>query len=170
MLSLIYFRIAISIEDVSRQIAEENLKAIALLEGWLKHLGKTLALEFPQKTLSPENTLLAPCTLPTPYSLETSQLIQPPSDRLVWVKVIKGKTDWLGFADLLLDENSPCFPLVKGMWLTAQSPTEIKIIPTFQYLNSDRLSDSLTLFHQYFCHALNFYLREVQLNKYPIKV
>ena len=158
----------LSIEDVSRQIAKGNLKAIALLEDWLKHLGATLALESPQKILSPENTLLAPCTLPTPYSLETNQLIQPPSDRVVWVKVIQGKTDWQGFTDLLLDRNSPCFPLVKGMWLTAQSPTKIQIIPT-QYLNSDwqsqcaerdRLTDNLTLFHQYFCYALNRYIQE----------
>ena len=150
----------LSIEDVSCQIARGNPRAISLLEGWLQHLGGTLALECSQKTLSPENTSLDPCTLPTPYSLETNQLIQPPPNQIIWVKVIQGKTVWQGFSDLLLDRDSPGFPLVKGMWLTATSPTEIKIIPTFQYRNSEYLIASLAIFHKYFCQALNCYAQE----------
>ena len=153
----------LSIDDLDLQFATRDLKAITFLvnlENWLKHLSETLTLEASQKTLSPENTLLAPCTLLTPYSLETHQLIQPPPNQIVWVKVIQGKTDWQGFNDLLLDVDSPWFPLVKGMWLTAQSPTEIQIIPTFQYLDRNCLTASLAIFHQYFCYALNYYLKQ----------
>ncbi|MGB5636526.1 MAG: hypothetical protein WBM86_27615, partial [Waterburya sp.] len=153
----------LDLDDIDIQFATKNLRAITFLvslEDWLKKLGKTLALESLQKTLSPENTTLAPCTLPTPYSLETNQLIQPPPNQIVWVKVIQGQTSWQGFSDLLLDGDSPWFPLVKGMWLTTQSPTEIKIIPTFQYLDRDLLTASLAIFHEYFCYALNLYLKE----------
>lgn len=153
----------LSIHDLDLQFASKSLKAITFLvnlENWLQHLSVTLTLESSEKTPSPENTLLAPCTLPTPYSLETNQLIHPPPNQIVWVKVIQGKTNWQGFNNLQLDKDSPWFPLVKGMWLTAQSPTEIQIIPTFQYLDCDRLTASLAIFHQYFCCALNLYLKE----------
>lgn len=153
----------LSLDDIDLQFATKNLRAITFLvslEDWLTKLGKTLALESLPKNLNPDNTTLAPCTLPTPYSLETNQLIHPPPNQIVWVKVTQGQTSWQGFPNLLLEVDSPWFPLVKGMWLTTQSPTEIKIIPTFQYLDRTRLTASLAIFHEYFCYALNLYLKE----------
>ena len=153
----------LSIDELDLHFATRNLRAITFLvnlENWLKHLSKILTLESSLKTSNSENTSLAPCTLPTPYSLETNQLILPPPNQIVWVKVSRGKIAWQGFDELLLNEDSPWFPLVKGMWLTAQSPSEIKIIPTFQYLNSDCLTAGSATFHRYFCHALNYYLQQ----------
>ena len=156
----------LSVEEVGRQIAQGNQSAIARLESWLQHLGETLALESLQQTLSPENTLLSPCSLTIPYSLETNQSIQPPPEQIVWVKVSQGRTSWQGFSDLLLDKNSPGFPLVKGMWLTATSPTEINVIPTFEGGNSEQLPASLAIFHRYFGYALNFYAQERKQAEY----
>ncbi|VEP18570.1 NHLP bacteriocin export ABC transporter permease/ATPase subunit [Hyella patelloides LEGE 07179] len=153
----------LSIDDLGVQFATRDLRAITFLvrlEDWFKQIGDTLTRESSQKTLSPENTVLAPCTLPTPYSLETNQLIQPPTNQIIWVKVIQGKISWQGFSHLILEQDSPWFPLVPGMWLTAETSTEITIIPTFQYLNSDRLTASLEIFHRYVCYALNCYLQE----------
>nr|MDJ0799213.1 ABC transporter transmembrane domain-containing protein [Calothrix sp. MO_167.B12] len=150
----------LSLEDIGEQIARGEHQAIALLEGWLRHLGETITFESSVKTLIPESTTLSPCFLPTPYSLEANQLIQPPPKQIIWVKVTQGETSWRGFADLLLDQHSPWFPLVKGMWLTATSPTEINVIPTFEYDNREQLSTSLGIFHSYFCYALDFYTQE----------
>ncbi len=150
----------LSIEDFGVEIARGNPQKIALLEDWLRHLGETLAFESSQKTLSPENNSLSPCSLATPHSLEINQLIQPPPNQIIWVKVSQGRASWGGFSDLLLDKDSPWFPLVKGMWLTAQSPTEINVIPTFECDNSKQLTASLAIFHRYFCYALNFYAQE----------
>ncbi len=150
----------LSMEDFGAEIARGNPGSMALLEGWLQHLGATLALESLQKPLTPENTQLSPCSLATPYSLETNQLIQPPPNQIIWVKVTQGRTSWGGFADLLLDRDSPWFPLVKGTWLTAQSPTEINVIPTLACPNREQLTASLEIFHSYFCYALDFYAQE----------
>ena len=150
----------LSIEDFSGQITAGEQKEIALLEGWLRRLSAILAKESSQEILNPENTFLSPCFVPTPYSLETNQLIQPPPKQIIWVKLTQGRTSWNGFSDLHLDLDSPWFPLVKGTWLTATSPTEIQIIPTFEYSNREQLPDSLEIFHRYFCYALDFYLQE----------
>ena len=151
-----------SINELDIQFETKDLRAITFLvslEDWLRNLSKTLILKSPQKTLSSETTGIAPCTRPIPYSLEKDQLVSPPPNQIVWVKVKQGKISWQGFPDLLLNEDAPWFPLVTGMWLQAESPTEIEIIPTFQYLNGNRLVASLTLFHQYFCYALDRYLQ-----------
>ncbi|MGK7949209.1 MAG: NHLP bacteriocin export ABC transporter permease/ATPase subunit [Xenococcaceae cyanobacterium] len=150
----------LSIKDFCVEIAKGNPQKIALLEGWLQHLGETLAFESSQKTLTPENIALSPCSIPTPYSLETNQLIQPPPNQIIWVKVTQGRTSWGGFSHLLLDRDSPWFPLVNRMWLTATCPTEINIIPTFECGNSEQLTASLAIFHRYFCYALYFYEQE----------
>lgn len=149
-----------SMEDFGGQIAAGNPEQMTLLEGWLQHLGETLAFESSPKPLSQENTSLSPCSLPTPYSLETNQLIEPPPNQLIWVKVTQGTTSWGGFSELFLDQDSPWFPLVNGMWLTAQSPTEINVIPTFEYSNREQLTVSLEIFQKYFCYALYFYAQE----------
>ncbi|MGK7879828.1 MAG: NHLP bacteriocin export ABC transporter permease/ATPase subunit [Crocosphaera sp.] len=150
----------VHLSDFTRQIAQGNPQDIARLEGWLQHLAGTLTLECSQQVHPQENTSLSPCSLLTPYSLETHQLIQPPPNQIVWVKVSRGKIAWRDFSELPLDQDSPWFPLVKGMWLTAFCPTEINIIPTVEYRNREELRASLAIFHNYFCYALNFFIKQ----------
>ena len=124
----------LSLEDFSRQIAIENRGAIALLESWLQHLEEALAQKFLpfkskslQKNPDRENTLLLPkCSLSTPYSFESDRSIQPPENQILWIKISQGQTTWRGFKNLVLERKSPWFPLVKGSWLTAIAPTDIK--------------------------------------------
>ena len=150
----------LSIEEVGEEIARGEHQAIALFEGWLRQLGAVLALESSQPTQIPENTSLSPCFFLTPYSLEAHQLIQPPPKQVIWVKVTQGSISWRGFSDFCLDQDSPWLPLVKGTWLKAESPSEIHLIPTFEYPNREQLPASLAIFHSYFCYALDFYLQE----------
>ena len=156
----------LSVADFSLQVAQGVQQEIARLEGWIRHLGAVLAAESAKKDLNLENTSLAPCFLPTPHSLTANQSIQPPNKQVIWIKVTQGKTAWQGFNNLPLEETLPWFPLVKGMWLTATCPTEINTIPTFEYGNREQLSDSLAIFHQYFCQALNHYLLEQKEGKF----
>lgn len=148
------------LEDIQEQIALGNSGEILLLESWLQKLAETLNFESLAKTLSPENSLLPPCSVPTSYSFDKNQLILPPPNQIVWVKVSQGRTYWRGFSNLLLDRESPWFPLVNGMWLTVNSTTIINIIPTFISSNSEQLSASLEILHRYFCSALDFYIQE----------
>ncbi|MDJ0511481.1 MAG: NHLP bacteriocin export ABC transporter permease/ATPase subunit [Crocosphaera sp.] len=150
----------ILMEDFGEQIVRGDHETIALFEDWLRHLGAVLAFEPAHTTPIPENTVLSPCFLRTPYSLDINQSIQPPPKQIVWVKVTQGKIAWNGFSDLPLEQDYPWFPLVKGTWLTAQNTAEINIIPTFEYANREQLKASLAIFHHYFCSALILYLQE----------
>ena len=51
-----------SYKDISGQITQGNHSAIALLEGWLRHLAESITLESSHKTPSSENTTISPCS------------------------------------------------------------------------------------------------------------
>ncbi len=158
----------LSWEDLQVQIAQENFHKITLLESWLQHLAEAISLESLQKNQNPDYTSLSPCSrdriyrISIPYLLETNQTIKPPANQIIWLKVSQGTISWLNFSNLTLDQDSPWFPLVGDMWLTAISPTEIRYVPTFQCDDNEQLSASLEIFHRYFCYALNLHAQERQ--------
>lgn len=172
-----------SMEDFGVEITRGNSEQMALLEGWLQHLGETLS-QFEKRrgqidslNLEGDENLPAKFDFPslqkggesqwqTPYSLETNQSIEPPPKQIIWVKVTQGTTSWRDFSDLRLDQESPRFPLVNRMWLTAQNPTEINVTPIFDDGNSQQLSASLEIFHRYFRYALNYYIQEQKQSEF----
>ena len=151
-----------SIRDLDLKSIDKNIRAINFLvnlENWCQKLAQSLASKAPQNILSSGAVTLTPCSLTTPHFFNPGQCIQPPSTQTVWVEVKQGVISWQGFSELTVDRDSPGFPLFAGTWLTAETAAEIEISPTFNYLNGDRLTASLELFHRYVCHALDYYLQ-----------
>ncbi len=173
--------------DFKAEIAQGNAPTMARLGGWLGHLGETLTEAEGRRQKAggrrqgaegrrqgaegrrqgaegrrQELGRLSTCSRVTPYSLETNQVIQPPSEQLVWVKVHRGQMSWQDFPSLCLDGESPWFPLVQGMGLTAQCPTEIEVIPEINPEIEFDLTASLGVFHGYFCSVVHRYRQQQQ--------
>ncbi|NEQ27217.1 MAG: NHLP bacteriocin export ABC transporter permease/ATPase subunit, partial [Microcoleus sp. SIO2G3] len=149
------------LEDLIEQVKDRNAEAIALLEGWLGHLGEWLNEQFIAAD-APTNSILAEGT--HYLSLQKEQTLVPPrpslsngkvGQRVAWVEVHQGKTRWQGIKDLKLDNTSPPLPLVSGTWLEAENPVEVYTTPTQELEKIEQIPASLAQLHAYFFYYFN---------------
>ncbi|WP_066384633.1 MULTISPECIES: NHLP bacteriocin export ABC transporter permease/ATPase subunit [unclassified Anabaena] len=155
-----------SLADLIAEIAEGNWQAIALLEGWLCHLGEWLSEQLTSAN-SPSNSILAEGT--HFISLLKEQTLVPPrpsvrdeqvGKTVAWIHIRQGSTRWLGMEDLKIETTSPPIPLVDGMWLEAENTVEVYTTPTPELETFEQLAASLSQLHAYFFHY--FHLLEQQ--------
>lgn len=141
----------LSLSDLTAQVAAANPEAIALLEGWIHHLGEWVSIQ--QKLTTPVDMLK---TEGSHYlSLLQGQALQPKPKTLVWVQVQQGITRYMGVEELELNQTSPVFPLAPNMWLEAEKQVEVYATSTAQLEHTDALPSSITLLHAYFFNYLN---------------
>ncbi len=131
---------------ISPQNSDASLN-IALLEGWLHNLSQGIA----QKLFSDQMPVnVIPAENGHYLSLLKEQNLVAPKQELVWVKVNQGQTYYLGREELIVDLNSPIFPLVSPLWLEAQSSVELSLSSTDALENSEEIINGLEQFHHYF--------------------
>jgi NHLM bacteriocin system ABC transporter ATP-binding protein len=142
----------LSLEDFVSQIRARDPEAIALLEGWLHHLGEWFRQQ-PTAANVPANSLVAEGT--HYLSLLKEQALIAPRERIAWIEMRQGSTCWLGSEDLKLDASSPPIPLIPGMWLEAENPVEVYSTPTEELENFEQIRASLSQLHAYFFDYFN---------------
>jgi NHLM bacteriocin system ABC transporter ATP-binding protein len=109
----------VSKQDFCEWIGEDKT-AIGRIERWVTHLGSAVSeinspiLPTPAKT--PGCTVLG--------SLEVFQ----PSHKVVWVQILQGQANLLGFDDLQLSSDIGRIPLERHLWLQAIAIVEIDSI------------------------------------------
>lgn len=137
----------LDIADVAAQVAAVDLEVISLLESWIKHLSQliaALAISNPSPKM--------PVSGLANKQLSKGQILQASSKAVTWVRVAKGSAAWMGKEELILDPNSPSFPLAALTWLEVIKPLEF-YIKTIE--DPGDFTSSLALFHAYVCWHLH---------------
>jgi NHLM bacteriocin system ABC transporter ATP-binding protein len=146
--------------ELVEQLKDRNLEAIALIEGWLGHLGEWLseqltAANAPNNSIIAQDThylsLLKEQTLVPYHSFTNAEEV----GQMVWVDVRQGSTHWQGIADFKVDSSSPLMPLMFGTWLEAENSVEVYTTPTLELEQVEQIPASLTQLHAYFFHYFN---------------
>ncbi|WP_198954241.1 NHLP bacteriocin export ABC transporter permease/ATPase subunit [Moorena bouillonii] len=141
---------SVAIQDLVKQISQKDPKAIAILESWIRHLGKSIN----QMPLNNVIKIINP-DFSSYFSLEDKQIIQSFSEQIIWVEIREGEVDYLGKPELTLEINSPLFPLANRMWLKSENASQLKITTTDTIEQSEEITHSLELLHNYFYYYLN---------------
>ncbi|HBE51753.1 MAG TPA: NHLP bacteriocin export ABC transporter permease/ATPase subunit, partial [Cyanobacteria bacterium UBA11369] len=98
-------------------------EAIALIQTWIHHLGKSLIAH---NLTTPDNPIQ---TDGEQYLyLQKGQALQTDPETVTWVKLQQGETSWMGIEQLKLNPTSPIFPLAPGMWLQAEEEVELQLV------------------------------------------
>ncbi|MDZ8106267.1 MAG: NHLP bacteriocin export ABC transporter permease/ATPase subunit [Nostoc sp. DedQUE12a] len=140
----------ISTVELMRKVAVADPQAIALLEGWVNHLGQSLTTQ--QTVLAmPLNLVEA---FEGDFSLSNGEALLW-QQTLVWVKLDEGSTRWMGVEESKLNSASPMFPVTSGMWLEAENPVIGHILLTADIKNIEEILTSLVCFHTYFFEYFN---------------
>lgn len=140
----------ISTVDLMRKVAVADPQAIALLEGWVNHLGQSLTTQ--QTVLAmPLNLVEA---FEADFSLSNGEAVLW-QQTLVWVKLHEGSIRWMGVEESKLNSTSPMFPVTSGMWLEAENPVIGHILLTADIKNIEEILTSLVCFHTYFFEYFN---------------
>jgi NHLM bacteriocin system ABC transporter ATP-binding protein len=139
----------LAIAALADGIAENDEYAIALVEGWSKHLGDFIG----------RNPLLTPMNLEQTgsshyLSLQKGHTLTCSKDQVVWLHLGEGYARWMGIEDLKLEITSPKFPLAPGMWVEAEDLVEVHFVPTAE-LEVDQIPTSLAYLHEYFLSYFN---------------
>ena len=142
----------LTLEDLTAEVVAGNQEAIALVEGWMLHLGEWVS-DQPKMVATPVDVLPAEGVHYLP--LLKSQGLTPPRDGVAWVDVRSGSNRWMGIEDLKLEQESPILPLAPGMWLEAENQVEVFTSPTAELENAEQLPTSLAQLHAYFFHYFN---------------
>lgn len=100
--------------------AEEDKTAIDHIERWVNHLG--CAVSEINSPILPTPAKTPGCTV-----LGSGEVFQP-SDKVVWVQILQGQANLLGFDDLQLDSDLGRIPLERHLWLQAIAIVEIDSI------------------------------------------
>lgn len=149
------------LEDLIELVKDRNAEAIALIEGWLGHLGEWLNAQLLPAD-APTNSIVAEGT--HYLSLLKKQTLVPPrpssndgkvGQTVAWVDVQQGKARWRGIEDLILDSVSSPLPLISGTWLEAENSVEVYTTPTQELEKVDQLPSSLAQLHAYFFYYFN---------------
>jgi len=131
--------------DLMRKVAVADPQAIALLEGWVNHLGQSLTTQ--QTVLAmPLNLVEA---FEADFSLSNGEAVLW-QQTLVWVKLHEGSIRWMGVEESKLNSTSPMFPVTSGMWLEAENPVIGHILLTADIKNIEEILTSLVCFHTCF--------------------
>ncbi|MBH8563491.1 NHLP bacteriocin export ABC transporter permease/ATPase subunit [Nostoc sp. CENA67] len=124
-------------ESFRELIANGDVRAIALVESWLKQL----------------STALSP--IPTPaiqiktdgsrrFSLSNGQTFQPEPGVVCWVQINEGTVNFLGFDELTLGSSTVTFPLNEKMWLEAGDTVQLATITTSEIDNPNIILTGLS--------------------------
>lgn len=140
----------ISTVDLMRKVAVADPQAIALLEGWVNHLGQSLTTQ--QTVLAmPLNLVEA---FEADFSLSNGEALLW-QQTLVWVKLHEGSIRWMGVEESKLNSTSPMFPVTNGMWLEAENPVIGHILLTADIKNIEEILTSIVCLHTYFFEYFN---------------
>ncbi|MGK7876544.1 MAG: NHLP bacteriocin export ABC transporter permease/ATPase subunit [Xenococcaceae cyanobacterium] len=143
----------LSFEDFVKLVAARETEAIALLEGWIHHLGEWVSKQ-PNGVATPANVL--PAQASHFLSLVKGQVLQPERGTVAWVDVHEGSTRWLGVENLkLYPDLSVVLPLAPQMWLEAEDQVEVYTTPTAELENTEQVPRSLAQLHAYFFEYFN---------------
>lgn len=137
--------------EIIEKIAKGNSKTIALLEGWFDRFGQLME-EGEILGDRPINSIQAKDS--HYLSLLSGQNISSQKDRVTWIDIRQGKACCLGIKNLILDSDSPIFPLKFPMWLNATEPVEMYATTLAEFKNYEVLSASLAQLHEYFFQYL----------------
>jgi ATP-binding cassette subfamily C protein len=119
-----------------------SIKSPRLLEQWIHKFGQIQGLPQPQPIELPPSIQY--------FSLTKGQVLQPPVDRVLWVRIQQSHAKWLGHPDLLLDQHTPCVPLGNGMCLEADDDRlELYARDTSEVATQTILIRGLAQFHDY---------------------
>ncbi|MGB6299674.1 MAG: NHLP bacteriocin export ABC transporter permease/ATPase subunit [Rivularia sp. (in: cyanobacteria)] len=135
----------LSITHFLDEVANPNPAAIGLLENWIEHLGNAIKnsfLRLPTNLIQPHKSSY--------LSLQKQQTLSVPTNQIFWVRVVNNNAKWMGFDNLLLEDNSTYFPLAYPMWIEAEDLLEVSVVTTSQLKECDQLFDSLHQLHCYF--------------------
>ena len=105
----------------SQWFTEEPEDTLKRIESWIHQLGSTLA------------GISSP-TLPTPLEtagcgiLSSGEVFQPPQGTVVWVQILQGQVNLLGFNGLELMPDLGRIPLEMHLWLQASDIVELDYI------------------------------------------
>jgi NHLM bacteriocin system ABC transporter ATP-binding protein len=135
---------------ISTQIDPQHLtlETQNLIENWIHQFAQVSGLSQPQSQ---------PIEIPPSVqyiSLLKGQVFQPPEDQVLWVRIQQGQGLWLGQPDLLMNPDTPCMPLVKGMYLEADNHLELFARRTAEVETEAILIQGLAQFHRYFLRYL----------------
>ncbi|MBN3960005.1 NHLP bacteriocin export ABC transporter permease/ATPase subunit [Nostoc sp. NMS8] len=101
--------------------------AIAQIEHWVNHLGSAVSSITSQKLPTPGK---APgCTI-----LADNEVFQPPHETIIWVKILQGQANLLGFDNLELTSEIGRIPLNTRLWLQASNIVEIDSVSSADML------------------------------------
>jgi hypothetical protein len=117
----------IAATDCAALVAAGDDETIALVEGWIQHLGSGA---IPQEKVAPEAVVLAASQQ---ISLFPGQMLRSPPGTVVWVQVRSGDAT---VGELRLNSASPAFPLAGNMLLAAQGQVEVQIFSTAEVENT----------------------------------
>ena len=121
----------LTLQEVILDITKDNFDSIALLEGWINHLGElmgqqSLELNTPVNSIQAEDEQY--------LSLLKGQNLFAKKNQVIWVEISQGETYYMGLEKLKLDSESLSFPLVYPLWLEAQTQVELSIKSTEEAL------------------------------------
>ncbi|UKO96705.1 NHLP bacteriocin export ABC transporter permease/ATPase subunit [Nostoc sp. UHCC 0870] len=124
-------------ESFRELIANGNVKAIALVESWLKQVGTALSsIPTPVIQVRTEGS--------SRLSLINGQTFQPEPGVVCWVQMKEGTVKFLGFDELTLFSPTATFPLNDKMWLEARDTVQFATITTSEIDNSDIILTGLS--------------------------
>ncbi|PSB09396.1 NHLP bacteriocin export ABC transporter permease/ATPase subunit [filamentous cyanobacterium CCP2] len=119
-----------------------------LIEGWVHKFGQVNGLPQPRS--------IDPPPFVHYLSLLEGQVYQPPKNQVMWVRIQQGQAKWLGHPDLILNPDTPCIPLGKGMCIEAADHLELFARGTAEVETWKVLVNGLPQFHSYFLRYLQF--------------
>ncbi|MBE9180196.1 NHLP bacteriocin export ABC transporter permease/ATPase subunit [Oculatella sp. LEGE 06141] len=125
----------------------------SLLENWVHSLGQIKGLPQPKSVgIVPETQYV---------SLMQGQIYQPLPGQVLWIRVQQGKLRWLGYPDLVLDQEMGCFPVGNGAWVEADDHLELFARSTIDVQAGTVeagtiLLNGLAQLHVYFLRCIEF--------------
>lgn len=145
--SLAYTNVSPSHANVSHaDVLAERLSPaphhlLLLLDTWINKLGQIRGLPQPKiAPFIPETHFVSPLK---------GQICQPPDNRVLWVRVNQGQGLWMGYPNFVLDTESPCFPIGKGMYFLTGDNLEFYVRPTEEVEHSDIWWNGIAALHAY---------------------
>uniref|UniRef100_B8HM15 ABC transporter related n=1 Tax=Cyanothece sp. (strain PCC 7425 / ATCC 29141) TaxID=395961 RepID=B8HM15_CYAP4 len=148
--------LAVAIEPTSviaMRVIDRPQSIDADATGWLR--GLTEWLEQLIQALSPQCLPSRPdhCQVVKGahyLSLLLGEAVEPPISELIWLKLQRGQSHLLDQPSLVLNPNSPPFPLVYPFWVQASEDVELSTSADLE----TSFTASLALFHSYFATLL----------------
>jgi len=141
------------IADFMAAIVADNGNAVTGLEIWIQHLSDWLSQQRLALSIEARDPVLVKQS--RYLSLLNKQTLYPQRDRVSWVNVQQGMTQWLGLESLKIGSTSPIFPVTTDLWLQAEGATELEIVPLNEVQDGAGLSEGVRLLHSHLFYYLN---------------